>query len=203
MQIYINASAEQKEELESKAITKEFSLFFSNELPSKKDWDEYDVFFILNSSISNLKNADLPQKPIFINAVIDTLEEMNIPQNIHRINGWSGFLNRNIWEVGTQNQNEVKTFFKKIGWQYIIVKDSPGLVAARVISMIINEAFYALKEKVSTREEIDIAMKLGTNYPWGPFEWSEKIGLEKIHQLLSKLSIKDERCQPSFEIENK
>lgn len=203
MQIYINASAEQKEELESKAITKEFSLFFSNELPSKKDWDEYDVFFILNSSISNLKNADLPQKPIFINAVIDTLEEMNIPQNIHRINGWSGFLNRNIWEIGTQNQNEVKTFFEKIGWQYIIVKDSPGLVAARVISMIINEAFYALKEKVSTREEIDIAMKLGTNYPWGPFEWSEKIGLEKIHQLLSKLSIKDERCQPSFEIENK
>ncbi len=203
MQIYINASAEQKEELESKAITKEFSLFFSNELPSKKDWDEYDVFFILNSSISNLKNADLPQKPIFINAVIDTLEEMNIPQNIHRINGWSGFLNRNIWEIGTQNQNEVKTFFEKIGWQYIIVKDSPGLVTARVISMIINEAFYALKEKVSTREEIDIAMKLGTNYTWGPFEWSEKIGLEKIHQLLSKLSIKDERCQPSFEIENK
>ncbi|MEO5650820.1 MAG: 3-hydroxyacyl-CoA dehydrogenase family protein, partial [Ginsengibacter sp.] len=69
---------------------------------------------------------------------------------------------------------------------------------ARVISMIINEAFYTLKENVSTKKEIDLAMKLGTNYPFGPFEWAEKIGLENVFNLLKKLSEKEERYIPSF-----
>lgn len=42
---------------------------------------------------------------------------------------------------------------------------------------------------------MDIAMKLGTNYPFGPFEWSEKIGLGRIHALLSKLSETSTRYQ--------
>ena len=73
------------------------------------------------------------------------------------------------------------------------MKDEPGLVSARVISMIINEAFFALGENVSSIEEIDLAMKLGTNYPYGPFEWSEKIGLQNIYHLLHKLSQTDKR----------
>ena len=40
----------------------------------------------------------------------------------------------------------------------------------------------------STKEEIDIAMKLGTGYPFGPFEWGEMIGLSRIAELLKKLS---------------
>ena len=68
-----------------------------------------------------------------------------------------------------------------------------GLLQARIIAMIINEAYYALEENVSTKEQIDIAMKLGTNYPYGPFEWSEKIGIEKIYFLLEKLSAQNKR----------
>jgi 3-hydroxybutyryl-CoA dehydrogenase len=56
-----------------------------------------------------------------------------------------------------------------------------------VISTIINEALIALMEGVSTREEIDTAMKLGTNYPYGPFEWAEKIGMERVDSLLAQL----------------
>jgi 3-hydroxybutyryl-CoA dehydrogenase len=67
------------------------------------------------------------------------------------------------------------------------------MIAARVISMIINEAYFALGDKISTKEQIDIAMKLGTNYPYGPFEWSEKIGLQKIYALLKKLREKERR----------
>ena len=59
--------------------------------------------------------------------------------------------------------------------------------------MIINEAYHALDEEVSTKEQIDIAMKLGTNYPYGPFEWSEKIGLKNVVQLLQNLATQDER----------
>ncbi len=52
--------------------------------------------------------------------------------------------------------------------------------------MIVNEAFFAFGEKISTIEEIDMAMKLGTNYPNGPFEWAEKIGIENIFNFCLK-----------------
>ena len=75
--------------------------------------------------------------------------------------------------------------------------DISGFIAPRVISSIINEAYFALSEGVSTKEEIDTAMKLGTNYPYGPFEWSRKIGLKNIATLLTKLSAEEERYTPS------
>ena len=64
-------------------------------------------------------------------------------------------------------------------------------------SPIINEAYYTLGAQVSTREEIDIAMKLGTSYPYGPFEWAAKIGLKRIYELLVELSKVDERYTPA------
>jgi len=38
-----------------------------------------------------------------------------------------------------------------------------------------------------------VAMKLGTNYPFGPFEWSEKIGINKVFELLRSLSMENDR----------
>ena len=57
---------------------------------------------------------------------------------------------------------------------------------------------FALQDKVSTKSEIDIAMKMGTNYPYGPFEWSEKIGLKNIASLLKKLTTGNKRYIPSL-----
>ena len=59
--------------------------------------------------------------------------------------------------------------------------------------MIINEAWFSLAENISTREEIDTAMKLGTNYPYGPFEWGDKIGLDRVSALLNELHKTDTR----------
>lgn len=66
-------------------------------------------------------------------------------------------------------------------------------ISLRIISMIVNEAYFALGDGISTKEEIDTAMKLGTNYPYGPFEWSQKIGLKKIYALLQNLGREKER----------
>jgi 3-hydroxybutyryl-CoA dehydrogenase len=63
--------------------------------------------------------------------------------------------------------------------------------------MIINESWYALNEEVSAKTDIDIAMKLGTNYPFGPFEWCTKIGEEKIIALLNELGKKNPRYLPA------
>ena len=53
--------------------------------------------------------------------------------------------------------------------------------------MIINEAYYTAQEGTASREDIDMAMKLGTNYPYGPFEWSERIGINHIYELLEAI----------------
>ena len=60
-------------------------------------------------------------------------------------------------------------------------------VALRVISCIVNEAFLALSEGVATAEDIDQAMKLGANYPKGPFEWAEEIGASTVLETLDSL----------------
>jgi 3-hydroxybutyryl-CoA dehydrogenase len=61
--------------------------------------------------------------------------------------------------------------------------------------MIINEAYFAIQENIASRSDIDLAMKLGTNYPFGPFEWCEKIGIKNVYELLIAVydSTRDER----------
>jgi 3-hydroxybutyryl-CoA dehydrogenase len=66
-------------------------------------------------------------------------------------------------------------------------ENPPDNVALRVISCIINEAYLALSEGVATAEDIDRAMKLGANYPKGPFEWTEEIDPNRILQTLDSL----------------
>jgi 3-hydroxybutyryl-CoA dehydrogenase len=137
------------------------------------------------------------KKPVLINAVSNTLKEINAAKNILRINGWNGFLSRPNWEIAGTIDQTIKDFFSTIKKVITIVPDEPGMIAPRIISMIINEAYFALNEKLSTKEEIDTAMKLGVNYPYGPFEWCDKIGVQNIYTLLQKLSITDKRYLPS------
>jgi len=134
---------------------------------------------------------------VLINSVINTLKETKTLPNVFRINGWNGFLSSSNWEIAGEENDFLKSIFSFLNKKYTVVADEPGFVAARVISMIINEAYFALGEKISTKEEIDIAMKLGTNYPFGPFEWCNKIGIKKIYTLLQRLSKDDSSYLPA------
>jgi len=143
----------------------------------------------------------LPSKPVLINAVTGTLKDL--PENFIRINGWSTFLKRSLVEAAASEkirreaEKVMTSFSKKIEW----TADMPGFISARVVSMIINEAYLMLDEEVSSKQETDTAMKLGTNYPYGPFEWAEKVGLKNIFALLQQLSKQQQRYQPSALLE--
>jgi 3-hydroxybutyryl-CoA dehydrogenase len=137
------------------------------------------------------------KKPVLINSVSNSLNEISASANTVRVNGWHGFLSRPVWEIAGTINESINVFLSAINKTFIIVPDEPGMIAARVISMIINEAYFALDEKLSTKEEIDTAMKLGVNYPFGPFEWCDKIGIKNIYTLLKKLSIEDKRYLPA------
>lgn len=67
------------------------------------------------------------------------------------------------------------------------IADTPGLVTARVLSMIANEAWEAAYHGVAKPEDIDLAMVLGANYPCGPFEWSELWSYESVLDILDTL----------------
>ena len=61
-------------------------------------------------------------------------------------------------------------------------------IFARVLGGIMNEAMWAATEGVANAKDIDTAMKLGTNYPQGPLEWAENIGINKVQRLLCALN---------------
>ncbi|MEY4876370.1 MAG: hypothetical protein RL708_1519 [Bacteroidota bacterium] len=82
------------------------------------------------------------------------------------------------------NQSIIHKVFETLHWQYEIVENRVGMLTPRVICMIINEAHYTLQEKTATQIDIDTSMKLGTNYPYGPFEWAKKIGLQNVYNVL-------------------
>ena len=64
-------------------------------------------------------------------------------------------------------------------------------IAERVILAIVNEAYRALGDNVATSEDIDRAMRLGANHPFGPFAWSEDAGLAEVVVMLDALSDED------------
>jgi 3-hydroxybutyryl-CoA dehydrogenase len=190
MKILIRATEKQKKDLLS-GLTETGNITFVDNFAKSDFANNADAFIDLifeddQSSIIDLQHL-LP-KTIIINSVIKTLSQTN--KNFVRINAWEGFFNKPLLE-GAFLEEEYKiraekvlsTLNKIIHW----VPDDPGFVTPRILSMIINEANLALQEGVSTKEEIDAAMKLGTSYPFGPFEWSDKIGTDKIQKLLLAL----------------
>ncbi len=195
MHIVIRSTENQKKELLQKGFSNKVSVQWIDE-NEKLVLLKADAYFDLAFNDTNLtRNEFIQDKPVFVNAVNCTCKEINKPNYI-RLNAWNGFLNRSVTELVCCNDALKKTaaeVFNEINWQFAFVADDYGFVAARIIAMIINEAYYALEENVSTKEQIDIAMKLGTNYAFGPFEWSEKIGLKNVLNLLQKLSGENKR----------
>lgn len=80
-----------------------------------------------------------------------------------------------------------ENFFNECGINFTKVPDRTGLVFPRILSMIINEAAQVYSEEISSKNDIDTAMKLGTNYPYGPLEWADKLGIDLVFEILSSL----------------
>jgi 3-hydroxybutyryl-CoA dehydrogenase len=83
---------------------------------------------------------------------------------------------------------EVYAFFDFLGIRSRRVKDLPGLLVMRTVVMLINEACDALHLGVATAKDIDLAMRYGVNYPLGPFEWANRIGVKRVAECIERLS---------------
>lgn len=67
---------------------------------------------------------------------------------------------------------------RRMGKETVVIQEFPGFVTSRISALVGNEAFYMLQEGLGTPEEIDKAIKLGLNYPMGPFELGDLVGLD-------------------------
>lgn len=197
MQILVKANNSQKASFAALPIAAHANIFWHDQDPDK----QADAYFDLCYEDEGPAFSWVQHQPIFVNAL--TANASSLAENAIRINGWNGFLERKIWELGNDHPSyraKAQMILASLQQEYTWVPNEPGLVAARVIAMIINEAFFAFGDAVSSKADIDTAMKLGTNYPLGPFEWADKIGLTKILNLLQALEKEHPRYQPAPEL---
>jgi 3-hydroxybutyryl-CoA dehydrogenase len=190
----------------SRNIPSEYAFEFLNDYSILDEISPSSFYFILDEAmVSCFPYEKLGNDAVvFVNEVCKTLSDLPDRKGIIRINAWPGFLRYHLIELSARedDKKDAEKLLTDLGWSYRWVADVPGLVTPRVIAMIVNEACFALNEKVSSPAEIDIALKLGTSYPLGPFEWSKQVGSDRIIQLLIVLSKDNERYMPAPFIEN-
>jgi 3-hydroxybutyryl-CoA dehydrogenase len=201
MQVVILANEQQQQELSS-GVQNSGAIVWIKSIEELQQHNA-DVFMNLlfakdSAHMDTVKNFS---GVFVIHSVAETLHDLSTTAT--RINAWPGFLLGQWIEAATSDDASkqlVEAAFALLGKKVQWLPDEPGFVSARAIGMIINEAYLALEEGVSTKEEINTAMKLGTAYPYGPFEWAEKIGLENITALLQKMSESKPHYLPAKEM---
>ncbi len=80
-----------------------------------------------------------------------------------------------------------EALLRRLGWTPLVLRDVPGLAVARTIAMLVNEGADAVWQGVCDEAGADTAMKLGVNYPAGPFEWLAQLGAPAVVDLLDGL----------------
>jgi 3-hydroxybutyryl-CoA dehydrogenase len=138
-----------------------------------------------------------PASPILSASAATTVAEQSAwvrtPERLIGIAALPSLLRGTLVEIapslaaGRRAVEASQSFFRDLGKETSIVRDSPGMVLPRILCMLVNEASFALGERIARRGDIDTAMTLGTNYPFGPFEWGKKIGFEQVRAVLEGL----------------
>ncbi|MFJ7151089.1 3-hydroxyacyl-CoA dehydrogenase [Streptomyces sp. NPDC100445] len=86
---------------------------------------------------------------------------------------------------------EATGLFQALGKEVSVIGDVPGMIVARTVARIIDLAHDAVARGVATEEDIDTAMRLGVNYPLGPFEWDRRLGPGFAYRVLSRMHDRD------------
>ncbi|MEW1772957.1 3-hydroxyacyl-CoA dehydrogenase [Streptomyces sp. NPDC086777] len=90
-----------------------------------------------------------------------------------------------------QTLGEAIGLFQALGKKVSVIGDVPGMIVARTVARIVDLAHDAVAKGVATEEDVDTAMRLGVNYPLGPFEWSRRLGRDFAYDLLDDLHLRD------------
>ena len=111
-----------------------------------------------------------------------------------------GFLTLMAPVGGDDAARKLAASLRGAGLSVAVIKDSPGFVAPRILAMIVNLACELAQIGIGTPEDIDTAMRLAQNYPRGPFEWGEWLGVLRVHDMLRQMQeiTGSDRYRPSL-----
>ena len=127
----------------------------------------------------------------------DSRYKPSFTQKRHAEAGWLGKKSgRGYYNYDTEEQSEVNNDLK-LGEK----------IFSRILIMLINEAADALFLNIASRDDIDLAMTKGVNYPKGLLKWADEIGLNKCVESMDNLYLEygedRYRCSPLLRRMNK
>ncbi|MED0680098.1 3-hydroxyacyl-CoA dehydrogenase family protein [Aneurinibacillus thermoaerophilus] len=161
------------------------------------------------AAVRDLDSVLAPDVPLLSTSLAVTATEIASwvvhPQRIVGFGTFAPLAARELIEMAPALQTEgtfmvqASAFLESLGKEVETVEDEVGLVFPRILSLIINEAIFTVMEGTATPEDIDTAMKKGTNYPYGPLEWADMIGLDEIYAVIKGLhqNMLEERYRPA------
>lgn len=91
------------------------------------------------------------------------------------------------YETSEETLKTTQSLAERFGKTPVVVKDSPGFIANRLLIPMINEAVYCLMENVASKEDIDKVACLGMNHPMGPLALADLIGLDVCLAIMETL----------------
>ena len=160
-------------------------------------------------NLADLDKALRPATPILSSSVTMLMAEqvswVARPRRVIGIGALPSLLDGGLMEFAPSALTDEETlasakeFAAALEKEPAVVQDSVGLVLPRILCMLANEACFARMEGVSSGEDIDTAMRLGTNYPRGPMEWAERIGARQVLAVVAALhaSYGEDRYRPA------
>ncbi len=148
-------------------------------------------------NLEKLEKSLSPATFIFSSSITISAAEqatwLQHPERLIGISALPGLLSSPLIEIALPQQVKSTTvqkalsFLQSLGKEISVIQDRIGMVTPRVLCMLINEAYFTAMENVGSPKDIDLAMKLGTNYPLGPIEWASKITFKQVISVLDAL----------------
>ncbi|RPD40221.1 3-hydroxyacyl-CoA dehydrogenase family protein [Chitinophaga barathri] len=203
MDILITGDARRWEEFQATRNTDGHNCVWEPELQLIRGETDVVIDLSLDERPENLMLYSMkPEVPVLGCLVKTSPSVWEQYPHIYGVNWLLGFIGMSPLETALSAAGEapaLEALMKTLGWAYETVRAATGMVTPRVVAMIINEAYFTAAEGTASREDIDISMKLGTNYPYGPFEWSKKAGIRNIYEVLQAVyrETGNERYKPA------
>jgi 3-hydroxybutyryl-CoA dehydrogenase len=128
-----------------------------------------------------------PDKVVDINFTKNPFEEKYLVQIVKGL------------QTSDETIQAVKQFLGEAGITAVKLEETPGLILDRVIASVVNEAAVMYSSKLATKEDIDKMMKVCVNWPMGPFEFADNMGVDRVVEILDEMTGKlGPKFQPCF-----
>ena len=128
-----------------------------------------------------------PDKVIGLNFTENPLEEKYLVQVVKGL------------QTSDETVQAVMELLANVGITAVKLEETPGFILDRVIASVVNESAVMYSSKLATKEDIDNMMKVCVNWPMGPFEFADSMGVDKIVEILDEMSQQlGSKYQPCF-----